>query len=181
MYATNDVDGLLSIHDGPPLRSTIVVATDGTHDSDEAVRIGVELSRHHGVDVQLISVVELSDFAEYEGSTQADIARATRLAIVSREGELTAQRQRARIAACASPHSIHVGCRVKEIVEFAEQHCASLIVMGVGSRGVLTRLLQRHTVMRVAATTTIPILAVPTDGLPPGDSRMWMVASPTHH
>lgn len=77
--------------------------------------------------------------------------------------------------------AIRVGCRVEEIVSFAEQHDASLIVMGDGSRGVLARLLNRHTAMRVAAATTIPILAVPTDGQPLREPGVWTVAVTAHH
>jgi nucleotide-binding universal stress UspA family protein len=124
----------------------------------------VELGRQRGVDVQLISIVEPSDFTEYDGSTPADIARATSVAIASREGELTAQRQRVHVTTQEPAHqSICVGSRVEEIVKFAEQHHASLIVMGASSHGALARLLHRHTVMRVAAATEVPILAVRAD------------------
>ena len=128
------------------------------------------------MDVQLISVIEESDFVEYPGNTPADIARATRDAIASREGELAAQRNRTRIAAHDVQVSIRIGCRVDEIVRCAQEHDAALIVMGTGSDGVLARLLHRQTVMRVAAATTVPILAVPADGHALRDPRLWLVA-----
>lgn len=180
MREATDVDGMVSTDNGLPLGGPIVVATDGTHNSDAAVRMAVALSRHRAVDLQLISVVELLDFADYEGSSPADLTRACCMAIALREGELTAQRQRTRISTRAYLPAIRVGCRVEEIVSFAEQHDASLIVMGDGSQGVLARLLNRHTAMRVAAATTIPILAVPTDGRPLRNPSVWTVAVATH-
>ena len=181
MRAANDVDEMTSASDGRPLGRTVVVATDGTHDSDEAVRVGVEMSRRYAVDVQVISVVEMADLIDYEGSSPADVARTTRRAITSREGELAAQRQRTHIAAFPREESIHVGARVEEIVRFAEQRDASLIVMGAGSRGVLARLRQRQTATRVAAATAIPVLTVPSDGLPERDSSQWLAEIPTRH
>ena len=176
-----DAEQLASIMTGPPLCGTIVVATDGTHDSDGALRVAVALGDRHSVRVEIISVVEVTDFAEYDGTTPADLERATHLAIVSRGGELTAQRQRAGVVDGVLLSTIRVGCRVTEIVRFAEQLDAALIVTGLGSQGVLARLLNRHTVMRLAAAATIPVLAVPTAGSPVGDPRLWLVAASAQH
>ena len=181
MHTPADVEPFTSIMTGPRLRGAIVVATDGTHDSDGAVRVGVALGFQHGVRVEMISVVEVSDFGEFEGDAPADIERATHFAIVSRGGELTAQRQRAGVMDGTLLSTIKVGCRVAEIVRFAEQLDAALIVAGLGSQGVLARLLNRHTVTRLAAAASIPVLAVPCNGLPLGDGRLSCISLPPTH
>jgi nucleotide-binding universal stress UspA family protein len=146
---------------GQPLGGAIAVATDGTHDSDGAVRIGAALARRDNVAAAFLSVVEPMTFAEDEGSTPADADRLTRLAIEGREGELAAQRARTLPGDQPWPYAIHVGDRVDEIVNHARHHDASLIVLGLGSRGVLARLLHRETALRVIRTAPVPVLAVP--------------------
>ncbi len=170
MSRTIEVELFASISTRSPLLGeTIVVATDGTHDADGAVRVGTELSRRDGVNAALLSVVEPLAFAEHDGSSPADMERLTRLSIEAREGELTAQRERTHPGRHGPwPFSVHVGNRVDEIVRFADDHGASLIVMGLGSHGLIARLLHRETALRVARTATTPLLAVPADaqGLP---------------
>ena len=75
MSRTIEIELFASISAGKPLGGSIAVATDGTHDSDGAVRLGVELARRDGVAVALLSVVEPLPFADYEGSTAVDTER----------------------------------------------------------------------------------------------------------
>jgi len=168
MSRTIEIELFASISAGPTLGGAIAVATDGTHDADGAVRLGVELARRDGVAVALVSVVEPMPFADNEGSTAADTDRLTRLTIEQREGELAAQRARTFPSDRPWPHAIHVGHRVDEIVKHAAYHDASLIVLGLGSHGVFARLLHRETALRVIRTAAVPVLAVPstTAGVP---------------
>ncbi|HEX5073915.1 MAG TPA: universal stress protein [Gemmatimonadaceae bacterium] len=161
MSRTIDIELVASVSAGDPLGGAIAVATDGTHDSDGAVRLGMELARRDGLAVALLSVVETMPFADDEGGTAADTERLTRLAIEEREGELAAQRARTFPSDRPWPHAIHVGNRVDEIVKHAAHHDASLIVLGLGSHGVFARLLHRETALRVIRTASIPVLAVP--------------------
>lgn len=161
MSRTIEIELDASISAARPLGGAIAVATDGTHDSDGAVRIGAALARRDNVGATFLSVVEPMTFAEDEGSTPADADRLTRLAIEGREGELAAQRARTFAGDRPWSYAIHVGDRVDEIVSHARHHDASLIVLGLGSRGVLARLLHRETALRVIRTAPVPVLAVP--------------------
>jgi nucleotide-binding universal stress UspA family protein len=163
MSRTIEVELVASISTETPLGGAIVVATDGTHDSDGAVRVGLALGRRDGVNAALLSVVEPVASDDYEGSSPADAERVTRLAIEAREGELGAQRARTQPGRRAWPFAIHVGNRVDEIVTYARHNAASLIVLGLGSHGVLARLLHRETALRVIRAATTPVLAVPAD------------------
>ena len=158
MSRTIEVELFASISATSNLTGTIVVATDGTHDADGAMRVGTEIGRRDRCNVAVISVVEPPTFADHDGSL-ADTERITRLAIEAREGQLAAQRQ--RTCRTTGPFAIPVGHRVDEIVRFAAQHDASLIVMGLGSHGVMARLLHWETALRVARAAALPVLAVP--------------------
>jgi nucleotide-binding universal stress UspA family protein len=160
---TTEIELVASISAEGPLGGAIAVATDGTHDSDGAVRVGAALARRHGAAAAFLSVIEPMPFAEHEGSTPRDAERLTRLAIEGREGELAAQRSRTISSDRPVPYAIHVGDRVDEIVNHARHHGASLIVLGLGSHGVLARLLHRETALRVIRTAAMPVLAVPGD------------------
>jgi nucleotide-binding universal stress UspA family protein len=163
MSRTVEVELFASIRPQGPLGGTVVVATDGTHDADGAVRVGLALAHRDGVSASLLSVVEPLRFADDEGTSATDTERLTRLAIEAREGELGAQRARTHPGRRVWPFTIHVGNRVEEIVALAEHHGASLLVLGLGSHGVMARLCQRETALRVMRVTRTPVLAVPSD------------------
>ena len=165
MSRTIEIELFASISTGSPLGGEIAVATDGTHDSDGAVRLGVALARRDRVGAAFLSVVEPMAFAEHDGSTPEDAERLTRLAIEAREGELSAQRSRTFPEQGPWPYAIHVGNRVDEIVNYTQHHAASLIVLGLGSHGVLARLLHRETAVRVIRAAQVPVLAVPSDAV----------------
>ena len=163
MSRTIEVELVASISVQSPLGGSIVVATDGTHDADGAVRVGIAIGRRDGVNAALLSVVEPFAFAEHDVGSPAEIERMTRLAIEAREGELTAQRNRTHPGRVIWPFAIHVGQRIDEIVTFAEHQNASLIVLGLGSHGAIARLLHRETALRVVRAARTPVLAVPAD------------------
>ena len=163
MSRTIEIELFASISAGKPLGGSIAVATDGTHDSDGAVRLGAALAARDRVDLAFLSVIEPPAFADDDGGTPADAERLTRLAIEGREGELAAQRARTGPDHGPWPYAIHVGHRVDEIVAHAPRHGASLITLGLGSHGVLARLLHRETALGVIRTASTPVLAVPSD------------------
>ena len=163
MSRTIEVELFASISSASPLGGAIVVATDGTHDADGAVRVGMAIGRRDGVNAALLSVVEPFAFLEPDAGSPTEAERLTRLAIDARQGELTAQRSRTHPGRRTWPFAIHVGNRIDEIVGYAEHHGASLIVLGLGSHGAIARLLQRETALRVIRAARTPVLAVPSD------------------
>jgi nucleotide-binding universal stress UspA family protein len=163
MSRTVEVELIAAISTESPLGGAIVVATDGTHDADGAVRVGIAIGRRDGVNAALFSVVEPFAFFDQESGSPAETERLTRLAIEAREGELTAQRTRTHPGRRSWPYAIHVGRRIDEIVSYAESQAASLIVLGLGSHGAIARLLHRETALRVIRAARTPVLAVPSD------------------
>jgi nucleotide-binding universal stress UspA family protein len=151
-----------------PATGGIVVATDGTCDSDGAVRVGLALGRRDGVRVDLISVVEpLAPFAHDGIPIPEDIDQLTAITRESREAALLAQRDRTHPGIRNWPFDLDVGPRVDTIIAKAEQRQASLILLGLGAHGMSARVRQRETALRVIRAASTPVLALP--------SRAWGV------
>jgi nucleotide-binding universal stress UspA family protein len=61
------------------------------------------------------------------------------------------------------PFTVDVGARVQTIVERADRHDASLILLGLGKHGLGARLSRRETALGVIRAAHKPVLAVPSD------------------
>ena len=72
----------------------LVVATDGTRDSDGAVRVGLALARRDGVKADVFSVVEAPPFVALDGTPVPDLERLVEIAVEERGITLLAQRDR---------------------------------------------------------------------------------------
>jgi nucleotide-binding universal stress UspA family protein len=141
----------------------IIVATDGTRDSDGAVRVGVALARRDAVAADFYSVVEPLAHFETDNEPLADADQLMAIARESRETALLAQRDRTHPGIKEWPFTIEVGERVAAILARAASRDASLVVLGVGAHGVGARLRQRETALRVIRAAGRPVLAVPSD------------------
>jgi len=139
----------------------IVVATDGTPESDGSVRIGIALSRREGVPIALLSVVEPVPVHDADALAIPDADRQNGSACNERDAALQAQRDRTHPGAPAWPCTIEVGDRVESTIAAAERTGASLIILGIGAHGVAARLFHRETALRVIRAARMPVLAVP--------------------
>jgi nucleotide-binding universal stress UspA family protein len=140
----------------------LLVATDGEHDSDGSVRVGVALARRDGTRAELFSVVEpIIRFAD--DGIAADAESLTSLTLESRDAALRAQRDRTHPGTRDWPFTLDTGDRVERIVETADARGASIIILGLGAHGIAARLAQRETAVRVMRSARVPVLAVPSD------------------
>ena len=142
----------------------ILIATDGSRDSDGSVRVGLALARRDARPVTLLSVVEPLPVYEIDAIAAVDVEHLTAVTRESREVALDAQRLRTHPGIPDWPYRIDVGGRVDTIVVAAERNNASLIVLGLGEHGVAARLFRRETALRVIRSATVPVLAVPMYG-----------------
>jgi len=139
----------------------ILIPTDGTHDSDGAVRVGLALARRDGVPVELLSVLEPMPLYDTDAIAIADVDQLLHVARESREAALDAQRDRTDPRAHYWHTAIEVGGRVAAISAAAQRFGASVIVIGLGAHGAAARVFQRETALRVIRTARTPVLAVP--------------------
>jgi nucleotide-binding universal stress UspA family protein len=145
-------------------RGSILVATDGSRDSDGSVRVGLALARRDGRPVTLLSVVEPLPVYELDAIAAVDVDQLTTVTRESREVALHAQRLRTHPGIPDWACRIEVGSRVDTIATQAERYGASLIILGVGEHGVAARIFRRETALRVIRSATVPVLAVPMYG-----------------
>jgi nucleotide-binding universal stress UspA family protein len=142
----------------------ILVATDGTHDADGAVRVGHALALRDNVTADVFSVVEPPSLVDADGAPIPDIDQLVAIAHESRSAALLSQRDRTHPGIHDWPFTVAVGPRVETIIKRATETDASIILLGLGSHGVAARLNQRETALRVIRAAGKPILAVPSVG-----------------
>ena len=143
--------------------NTVVVASDATTDSDGAVRVGFALAKRDGVYADLFSVVEPLPLFDPEGAPIPDAEQLVMMACDARKAALLAQRDRTHPGIKQWAFTVDVGARVETIVERAERHDASLILLGIGAHGMAARLGRRETALGVIRAAHKPVLAVPSD------------------
>lgn len=144
-------------------RRSIVIATDGTPQSDGAVRVGRALAQRDGFSADLLSVVEPMSVFPNEAMVMPDVQQLNHLAREGRAETLLRQRDRTHPGIRDWPFDLEAGPRVETIVARAERADAALILLGIGAHGVGARLMQRETAIRVMRAARCPVLALPSD------------------
>jgi nucleotide-binding universal stress UspA family protein len=149
--------------DGP-----MIVATDGTEQSDAAIRMALLLAQSSGAAVQVIGVVQSVPVP----SPDLGIVPPPMIIDDARRAEMLDSITH-QIEAVAGPRvgwPIHVehGHPPRTIVRLAREHGAALIVLGLGRHRMMDRLIGSETAVQVLRLTTVPVLAVPPgcDALP---------------
>ena len=142
---------------------SLVVATDGTRDSDGAVRVGLALARRDAVKADVFSVVEAPPFVDLDGTPVPDLEQLVEIAVDERGTMLLAQRDRTHPGIHEWPYELAVGPRVDAIVDRARSTAASFILLGLGAHGLGARVSQRETALRVIRAAELPVLALPSD------------------
>ena len=146
-----------------PPSGGLIVATDGTPDSDGAIRVGFALAQRDGVKADVFSVVEPPSLVGLDGAPIPDADQLVDIACDARAAMLLAQRDRTHPGIHDWPHTVAVGPRVEMITARAINADASLILLGLGAHGVGARLSQRETALRVIRAAEQPVLALPSD------------------
>ena len=139
----------------------LLIATDGTHDADGAVRVGLALARRDAMPMAMLSVVEPLTLYTPDGILLPDADELTDITRESRDAALHMQRDRTHPGMRDWPFSIETGPRVETIVARAERTGASLILVGLGAHGVSARVMQRETALRIMRAAPVPVLALP--------------------
>lgn len=143
------------------LLKNILVATDFTETSDEALAYGRDLARTFGSTLHVLHVTEnvLARFSG-EGSmvflpelqTQVEGAARARMDTL-----ITAED---RMQLHAKPVVVTSLTTAEAIVEYAVEHRVDLIVMGTHGRRALAHLLMGSVAERVVRTASCPVLTV---------------------
>jgi nucleotide-binding universal stress UspA family protein len=140
----------------------ILIPTDGTDETRDAVTAGIELASQHGSTVHILHVVE-NPMLQTALAPRSIGARAQK----NRE---TGEHAVADLQSVADEHDVESvswvlrarpslvrSCAHEVIVEYAETNAVDLIVMGTSGRGYLSTLLRPSVTHRVMAATDVPV------------------------
>lgn len=140
------------------LYERIVVPTDGSASSQQAIDHAVELAASQGATIYGVYVVNIASFSGVptEGSWEGVSAA------LEREGEQALE----MVDDAAALRDVPVelvrleGRPSQQIVEYADEIDADLIVMGTHGRGGLDRLLLGSVAERVVRSASAPVMTV---------------------
>jgi nucleotide-binding universal stress UspA family protein len=134
----------------------IILATDGTPQSEPAIAFVRALSKSAAIDVKVITVVRPlpAGSESVDPALFADIERTVKAAAL--------EKVRKQVGAGQSTWQIEVdqGDPARRISDIAAESAARLIVVGLGEHGAAARLFGSETALRLARTSRTPLLAV---------------------
>ena len=136
----------------------LLIATDGSEGSDEALRAAQAIARRTGQRVELIAVHEPLPLLAPEvqlaesPAQEAESRSALRVRVLEQLMRLNVETR--------WPIEVVSGQPAATIALAAQRMGASLVVMGLGEHGLYERLLGDEMVLRVIRLGTVPVLAV---------------------
>jgi nucleotide-binding universal stress UspA family protein len=138
----------------PPV---VILATDGTSQSDPAIAFTLALSKRRAVGVKVVTVVDHVPvpFGGVDIQVISDIEES-----LKRDALTSVTHQVTLGGDDAWPISLETGNPAARIAEFAEKCDASMIVVGLGGHGVTARLFGSETALRLVRISSTPILAI---------------------
>jgi len=138
-------------------KAPIVVATDGTSQSEQAIAIARVLAARDGSEIRVVTVVDRLPMpwggvdrhvvSEYEKSLQTEAIG-------------KARRQIASFGLESWPVSVQTGDPATRITALAKDVDARLVLVGLGGHGATARLFGSETALRLVRVSHTPVLAV---------------------
>ena len=136
----------------------ILVATDFSTGSDEALDEAIEIGKPSGAELEVLHVLELAEEFPF-GTTYFDADYGVLYAGIDRQLSQRADRVRAAGIACET--KIIDGAAVNEITKRSRAIDADLIVVGTHGRTGLAHALMGSVAERVVRRASCPVLTVP--------------------
>jgi nucleotide-binding universal stress UspA family protein len=139
----------------------ILVPTDGSEATREAVEHAADLAAEHDATIHALYVVNSASFA----GLPMDSSWENVSAMLNEEGSTALD----EVAAIADEHGVDVereladGNPAREIVRYAEDADCDLVVMGTHGRGGIDRLLLGSVAEKVVRSSSVPVLTVRVD------------------
>jgi nucleotide-binding universal stress UspA family protein len=147
---------------------TIVVATDFSETAEEALNLALELVEGTDREIALVNVVldplQQPWMVDAVGVNTEDL-QASWVEGAEREFQALLKRRRLTVSPTLSTHIV-IGRPDVEIVRFAEEYGADLIVMGTHGYGRVKRFLLGSVADQVVRQARCPVLVVPAKAVP---------------
>lgn len=140
------------------LYKKILIATDGSEFTKNAVDYGIDLAKSTGAKLYAIYVVDTAAFA----SIPMDAAWESMYEILKQEGDEATRyvADRAEAEGLEIERLTVEGHPAEEIIKHAEKNSANLIVMGTLGKSGLDRFLLGSVAEKVVRNSKIPVLVV---------------------
>lgn len=140
------------------LYEKILIATDGSEYTKNAVDYGIDLARNTGAKLLTIYVVDTAAFA----SIPMDAAWESMYGLLKQEGEEAIKyvTERAQTEGLEAEGNLIEGHPADEIIKYSENNSISVIVMGTLGKSGLDRFLLGSVAEKVVRNSKIPVLVV---------------------
>jgi nucleotide-binding universal stress UspA family protein len=136
----------------------IVIATDGSENTQRAISYGIEIAKLSGATVHALYVVDTSSFS----SIPMDAGWEEMYEIMRKEGEKAVfdVKERGEAAGVEVREVLWEGHPSTEIINFAENNDIDLIVLGTLGKTGLDRFLLGSVAEKVVRNSKVPVLVV---------------------
>ncbi|MDI9396005.1 MAG: universal stress protein [Euryarchaeota archaeon] len=138
----------------------IVIATDGSENTQRAISYGLEIAKLSGATVHAIYVVDTSSFSSIPMSTEGGWG--AMYEILKKEGEkaVSAIKNQGEAAGVEVRELVLEGHPTNEIIEFSETNNVDLIVMGTLGKTGIDRFLLGSVAEKVVRGSKVPTMVV---------------------
>jgi nucleotide-binding universal stress UspA family protein len=136
----------------------IVIATDGSENNKKAISYGIEIAKLSGATVHALYVVDTSSFS----SIPMDAGWEAMYEILRKEGEKAVfeVKEVGETAGVEVREVLWEGHPSNEIIDFAENNNADLIVIGTLGKTGLDRFLMGSVAEKVVRGSKVPVMVV---------------------
>jgi len=140
------------------LYKKILIATDGSEHTKNAVNYGIDLAKNTGAKLHAIYVVDTAAFA----SIPMDAAWESMYELLKQEGDEATRyvSEKAEEESLEVEKSTIEGHPAEEIIKYAENNSIDIIVMGTLGKSGLDRFLLGSVAEKVVRNSKIPVLVV---------------------
>jgi nucleotide-binding universal stress UspA family protein len=138
----------------------IVIATDGSENTQKAISYGIEIAKISGATVHALYVVDSSSFASIPMSSEGGWEAMYEILKTEGEKAVSAVKNQGEAAGVDVREVVLEGHPTNEIIEFSENNNIDLIVMGTLGKTGLDRFLLGSVAEKVVRSSKVPVMVV---------------------
>jgi nucleotide-binding universal stress UspA family protein len=138
----------------------IVIATDGSENTQKAISYGIEIAKLSGAIVHALYVVDTSSFSSIPMSTEGGWEAMYEIMKTEGEKAVSEVKKQGESAGVEVREVVLEGHPVNEIIEFAENNDVDLIVLGTLGKTGFDRFLLGSVAEKVVRSSHVPVMVV---------------------
>jgi nucleotide-binding universal stress UspA family protein len=138
----------------------IVIATDGSENTQKAISYGIEIAKLSEATVHALYVVDTSSFSSIPMSTEGGWEAMYEVLKTEGKKAVSAVKSKGEASGVEVREVVLEGHPINEIIEFAEKNNADLVVMGTLGKTGLDRFLLGSVAEKVVRGSKVPVMVV---------------------